>query len=106
MRLSIVVLPEPEGPSRTANSPRAISKLTSSTACVAPKCFDSERTEIAASLIAHGLERRNEGRAQGRIQRAEERDDERKQQRTDEHRDLVGRNEDTAELLEVLERVD
>ena len=44
---SVVDLPQPEGPSRTARVPRATSSETSSTARVAPQCLLTWRTAIA-----------------------------------------------------------
>jgi hypothetical protein len=41
-----VVLPQPEGPSSEKNSPRPMSKSSSSTACTLPKCFDTPRIEM------------------------------------------------------------
>src|SRR5690349_8115269 len=43
-RRSRVVLPQPEGPSSVKNSPGFTSRLTPSTAAVAPKCFASPAT--------------------------------------------------------------
>ena len=46
---SKVVLPQPEGPSSEKNSPRRISKLTSSTAFTGPKCFETLCREMMLS---------------------------------------------------------
>ena len=45
---SVVDLPQPEGPSSTANVPASTSKLTSSTARVAPQCLATRSRAIAA----------------------------------------------------------
>ncbi len=45
---SIVVLPEPDGPSSAKNSPAAMSSDTSSTAVTVPKRLVTDRTEMAA----------------------------------------------------------
>src|SRR5262252_7537471 len=54
--LSSVLLPQPLGPTIETNSPRPIARLTSSTACTSPwrerKCFDTPRTDTAASLLS------------------------------------------------------
>ncbi len=46
---SIVVLPEPDGPSNEKNSPAEMSTETSSTATTFPKCFDTDRTDTAGA---------------------------------------------------------
>ena len=43
---SNVVLPQPDGPSSEKNSPRWISRSTLSTACTAPKCFETPQIEM------------------------------------------------------------
>src|SRR5437870_4602747 len=46
--LSVVVLPHPEGPTRTANSPSGMSRLTPSTARLAPNALVSPASRIPA----------------------------------------------------------
>src|ERR1044072_497897 len=55
-RRSSVVLPQPEGPSREKNSPRRMSKETSSTALTGPKCLETPWIEIILTLIAMASE--------------------------------------------------
>src|SRR5580658_2541892 len=52
----IVVLPQPEGPSRVKNVPLGTSRSTPRTAATAPKCFSSPSTR--SDISAWGLVRR------------------------------------------------
>src|SRR2546423_10282381 len=45
---SVVVLPQPDGPSSETNSPGAIVRSSGPTACVTPKCLVRPVTEIEA----------------------------------------------------------
>ena len=47
---SSVVLPEPDGPRKTTNSPVAIVSDTSWMTCTAPKLLQTFRNEISAKL--------------------------------------------------------
>src|SRR4051794_4598754 len=62
IRRSVVVFPEPDGPSMVKNSPWAISRSTSSTAATSPNCLRSPLSEMSggadgvAKRLLHDLE--------------------------------------------------
>src|ERR1041385_8286992 len=49
---SVVVLPQPDGPSSETNSPSPISRSRRSTAAASPKCFVSPFSETVANLAS------------------------------------------------------
>src|ERR1700761_8731840 len=49
---SVVVLPQPEGPTTITNSPSSISRFRSSTATFAPKAFVTARSAIFAMVLS------------------------------------------------------
>ena len=77
MRLSSVVLPEPDGPVTATNSPGAIARSTPSSATTRPssnvRVTPAKRT--SASLTAQRLHRPQVGRAHGRVDRGEDADE-------------------------------
>src|SRR6266545_6462679 len=81
---SAVVFPQPEGPTRTTNSPSAISRLKSRTAGVAPKTLVTWTSSMAATALApHRACREPEGDAA--LDEEEERDDRQRRQRGSRH---------------------
>src|SRR5438552_8478571 len=84
--LSVVVLPHPEGPTRTANSPSGMSRLTPSTARLAPNALVSPASRIPAIAPLLSQEAEAEALHQVLLDQEAQRDH---RQRSEEHTSVL-----------------